>query len=392
MTTRRKNGVYYVKRSFSGIGQVYRSLGTKNAGRAHALEAMLISLHDQGRVELVQTFLDGDVTIEELASYYETNRIHELSAQLNNPDTSLSEACKDMLRLKAPDVGAKTLEGYRTGLGHFQRFAQSVAVATVSEALTKERIQEFKAFRLKDGVRHETINNDLIAISNLVTHALDQDWITKRPTIKRYKSTTRISYLEPTRLDMYFAALRAPFRPLFRLLVDTGMRLGEVQALRACDLRMGEETRALIEDAKTPEGVRPVFLPPETAAVLLAHIEEHGLLGTDQLFTMPRRSIQKEHGRACGLVGIHGYKLHDHRHTAAVRMARAGMPLNLIAQQLGHATITQVMRYARFHPEYGDVGPYFEKIRKSHEAALPGNKTGNTPSERVPEPEAPDGL
>ena len=115
MTTRRKNGVYYVKRSFSGIGQVYRSLGTKNAGRAHALEAMLISLHDQGRVELVQTFLDGDVTIEELASYYETNRIHELSAQLNNPDTSLSEACKDMLRLKAPDVGAKTLEGYRTG-------------------------------------------------------------------------------------------------------------------------------------------------------------------------------------------------------------------------------------------------------------------------------------
>ena len=294
MTTRRKNGVYYVKRSFSGIGQVYRSLGTKNAGRAHALEAMLISLHDQGRVELVQTFLDGDVTIEELASYYETNRIHELSAQLNNPDTSLSEACKDMLRLKAPDVGAKTLEGYRTGLGHFQRFAQSVAVATVSEALTKERIQEFKAFRLKDGVRHETINNDLIAISNLVTHALDQDWITKRPTIKRYKSTTRISYLEPTRLDMYFAALRAPLRPLFRLLVDTGMRLGEVQALRACDLRMGEETRALIQDAKTPEGVRPVFLPPETAAVLLAHIEEHGLLGTDQLFTMPRRSIQKE--------------------------------------------------------------------------------------------------
>ena len=33
--------------------------------------------------------------------------------------------------------------------------------------------------------------------------------------------------------------------------------------------------------------------------------------------------------------------------------ARSGMPLNLIQQQLGHANISQTMRYARFNPDYG---------------------------------------
>ncbi len=57
-----------------------------------------------------------------------------------------------------------------------------------------------------------------------------------------------------------------------------------------------------------------------------------------------------------------GYTLHDHRHTAAVYLARAGMPLPQLAQQLGHATIAMTMRYARFHADYADVGRYFDRV------------------------------
>jgi len=60
-----------------------------------------------------------------------------------------------------------------------------------------------------------------------------------------------------------------------------------------------------------------------------------------------------------------GYTLHDHRHTAAVYLARAGMPLPQLAQQLGHATIAMTMRYARFHADYTDVGRYFDRVAEA---------------------------
>jgi len=38
------------------------------------------------------------------------------------------------------------------------------------------------------------------------------------------------------------------------------------------------------------------------------------------------------------------------------------MPLHLLQQQLGHANINQTMPYARFHPDYSDVGEYFDRV------------------------------
>jgi hypothetical protein len=38
------------------------------------------------------------------------------------------------------------------------------------------------------------------------------------------------------------------------------------------------------------------------------------------------------------------------------------MPLHLLQQQLGHASITQTMEYAKFNPDYTDVVRYFEKV------------------------------
>ena len=108
--------------------------------------------------------------------------------------------------------------------------------------------------------------------------------------------------------------------------------------------------------------MRALFVPPWTADSLRKHIEELCLSGQDRLFRMPRRTVQKEHKRACKIAGTHEYTLHDHKHSFAVRMARAGMPLDRLQEQLGHRTIAMTMKYARFHPDYGDVARYFERV------------------------------
>lgn len=183
--------------------------------------------------------------------------------------------------------------------------------------------------------------------------------------IRKFSSTVRINYLTADEIRTYMAALRPAFRPLFELLVGTGMRLGEAEGLRLCDLSFEDgEARASIEDAETPTGIRSVPLPLWVAESLEDHIEAIDREGTDPVITIPRRTVEKEHNRACEVAGIHDYPIHDHRHTTAVQLARSGMPLNLIQRKLGHTRIEQTKRYARFHPEYGDVGKYFEDVEE----------------------------
>lgn len=183
------------------------------------------------------------------------------------------------------------------------------------------------------------------------------------PRFQRFDYQARIRWLDPGQLTSYMAALRPAFRVQMQLLVGTGMRLGESEAIRVCDLQLGDgANRAMIEDSKTATGVRTVFVREWAAEALREHIHEHALSGQDRLFTIKRRSVQAEHNRACELVGIHDYTIHDHRHTAAVHLARAGMPLHLLQQQLGHKNIDMTMKYSRFHPDYSDVAGYFDRV------------------------------
>jgi len=380
MTTKRGNGVLYVKRRLPSVGRVYRSLGTKNRRRARQYEDVLERLCDRGHADLVRLWLEGRVSLAELVEHYETGQLAELRTR--SEDEPLVQARDEALRHKAPDVTPSTLNRYETGLKHFVGFMGNTA--TVREALTTEKVQAFKKHRLSEGAKHETVNNDLGAVSILTTYCLERGWVESRPKVKRFKSKIRIRYLEPEQINVYMATVRRPFRSLFQLLIGTGMRLGEAERLRVCDLRLGEQgARALIEDSKTPQGVRPVFVPEWTACSLRAHVEAQNLAVTDLVFSLPRRTVQKEHRRACRLAGLPAYTIHDHRHTAAVCLARAGMPLHLLQQQLGHTRIDMTMRYARFHPEYGDVARYFERVGETLGLGAAGNSSGNSAESAV---------
>lgn len=60
------------------------------------------------------------------------------------------------------------------------------------------------------------------------------------------------------------------------------------------------------------------------------------------------------------------------------------MPLDLLQKQLGHTTIQMTMRYATCHPDYNDVGKYFDRVGERF-GLVAGNILGNTPTEKAPE-------
>lgn len=291
------------------------------------------------------------------------------------PDSSLSQAVDAVLRKKEADVSVATVQRYGDGLRHLIRFADEDA--SVRETLTTERLKEFKRHRLQDGAKKETVNNDMGAVSILVTYAMRKGWIDERPEIKRFPTQVRIRYLESEQAGLYLAALRPAFRVQMQLQLATGIRLGEAEGLHVRDLEDGDDGfRILISDSKTATGVRTVFVPATTADLLRTHADQYGLADADRVFTIRRRSVQAEHKRACRLVGISDYTIHDHRHTAAVHLARAGMPLQLLQRQLGHKHISMTMRYAAYHPDYNDVAVYFDRVESSMGLKMTGPSLG----------------
>ncbi len=138
--------------------------------------------------------------------------------------------------------------------------------------------------------------------------------------------------------------------------------------------------RAVPVSPLSPTGVRPIFVPPWVAEAVRSHADESVVSGRDLIFTIPRRTVQAEHSRACNLAGIFDYTIHDHKHTAAVALARAGIPLNLLQRQLGHKHIAMTMRYAQFHPDYSDTSIYFDRVGAKFGLLTPGNSSENTPA------------
>lgn len=237
----------------------------------------------------------------------------------------------------------------------------------MADALITERITDFTSVRRRAGAAKETVNNDLIAISSLATLAVRQDWIPNRPDIVKFRSSRRIRHLTPDEVGAYLREARPEFRLFFEVLLETGCRLGQAEALRLTDLRVGpQDAHLILADNKGSERREyPVAILRETAAALSRYAASAGLGPADRLFRHARRTVQKEHTRICERLHLESYTLHDHRHTSAVALAKAGLPIPVLQKRLGHRNFETTMRYADFHPDYAGVEPYLEKTRSA---------------------------
>lgn len=158
---------------------------------------------------------------------------------------------------------------------------------------------------------------------------------------------------------------------LWNLLVRTGLRPGEALALKWRDLRDSKVKvqRTLcpttkddagkwwrLEEPKTAKSRRTVELHPETVEALEFHRglqqvdkETAGEGYTDEgfIFASPtgqplRQDVlyKGDFKRACTAAGVPYVRMYDLRHTAATLMLEAGVPLKVVSEQLGHASIT----------------------------------------------------
>lgn len=244
----------------------------------------------------------------------------------------------------APHLGGHRLD--RLAPGHVRRWLNDLDVAprTKVHALTVLRA----------------------ALSQAVADRL----IDRSPAAKGLVSTPDVPHdpIRPLDADQARAFLASvaddPLAPLYELALGTGMRQGEMLALRWQDIadhrltvnrsltRLG--ARFLHERPKTPQSRRTIPLSPRVVAALKRQREYVGRMRReakvwaeqDLVFCdaqggpLPNWWVTREFQARIAEAKLPRQRFHDLRHGAASLMIEAGADLATVREILGHSTIT----------------------------------------------------
>ena len=186
--------------------------------------------------------------------------------------------------------------------------------------------------------------------------------------IKAYINRRDLPAFEQKRIDR--------FRLLILLAIHTGMRAAELLALRYDDIQnltilINKQvvSKPIFEDGKTsgyqlviaePKSSKSVRSVPITEDLKQAvadheqwHKKEMLLKGyrTGYIFTTSKGKLYDKHSvrhslnRIHAAAGVPEYGLHTYRRTFATKLAKAGTPIQVLADLLGHASIEITAKY-----------------------------------------------
>lgn len=224
------------------------------------------------------------------------------------------------------------------------------------DQITVEKSREYTRKRTKAGLSAGSIWTELGHLRTCMTWAQKHKIISAAPHIERpAKPAPNERYLTRPEIDLLIAAEAEPHvRLAILLMLTTAGRIGAILDLtwQRVDLDRGQiRLRADIEGPRKGRATVPINA---TLRAALTSAREAAL--TDYVIEWAGdrvQSIRKGFQRAVTNAGLSEVTPHVLRHSAAVHMAEAGVPMEVISQYLGHSNVqitTSV--YARFSPGY----------------------------------------
>ena len=234
----------------------------------------------------------------------------------------------------------------------------------------------------KDGTRSErktqTVNDYLAHFSHCMNDALKERVIDYNPccllnNLKRTEERARDTHHRALSLEeqkAFFECERCKssfYYNVFRMAINTGMRSGEIGALKYSDIKQDmihvertltrTETGAYIvgEDAKTEAGRRTIPMNEQIKEIVTAQKKINEMLDgnivalSDLIFRAPERGLlmatpmDREIKRICKAAGIRPFTMHAFRATFATRAIESGVNPKTLQEILGHSNFNITM-------------------------------------------------
>lgn len=255
------------------------------------------------------------------------------------------------------------------------------------DKLTAERLQKWKDDIAKKEIKVSTKNNAYKEFNAVLNYAVKIGYIkqnllkTLGPFRDPYltKKQKPLRYYTPEQFRKFIAVADqyknnslsdSAFYVFFNLAYYTGMRKGEINALKWSDIEgdlihvrrsIAQKTKG--GDQETPPKNESSYRTLQMPQKLLLILEQHRLLqkqikgfSTDfrvcgGVSTLRDTSIEHKNTQFAKEAGLHHLRIHDFRHSHASLLANAGINIQEIARRLGHSNVQQTWQtYSHMYP------------------------------------------
>lgn len=212
-------------------------------------------------------------------------------------------------------------------------------------------IEHFKA----KGNAGGTINRKLSCLRSILSVAFERGRINKVPTVAWQKeSNGRIRFLTRGEEKAHMALATQMEKPwycdAFIILIDTGMRTGELRSLTVRDVDLKSKLISIWENKA--DHPRSVYMTSRVYEIMKRRCA--GKNSTDKVCEESRknwlRSTWNTVKKTLGLSDDEQYIPHALRHTCCSRLVQKGVPLKVVQEWMGHKVIETTMRYAHLAP------------------------------------------
>lgn len=293
---------------------------------------------------------------------------------------------------------------------HLVPFFTGKALDKITRRDVDDLIAAMETTTRADGSRKLTpksIHNYVGILSALCNYAMhpNRRWLTENPCahaelpgIPKHKG---IRFLEPEQVEAVASAAPAgPYKEIdaamWRTAAMTGLRHGELVALRWCDVDWSAATvrveqSHVLGDFGSPKSDLSFRLVPMMGDVgahldrwfkLSPRQDDRDLVFADPITGGPlgKRTNLLRFRKALRTAGIpdplpgKAFRMHDLRHTFATQMASGGIELGAIQEWMGHDDPSTTKKYAAYQPRINDAA---RMAQAWHRGALPSNDPGN---------------
>ena len=239
-----------------------------------------------------------------------------------------------------------------------------------------EDIEAYLTFKRKEKkLSARTIGYHLTVLRMIFKKAIIWEYVKKNPAQYIEKPRAKkfeMQILKPEEVQVFLEHVDKDYYPFFLTAVMTGMRLGELLALRWSDINWFSQQiyvgRAVslgkIEEPKSRHSVRKVAMAPVLAEALKKHkkaLKVASLFSDEEDLIFPNAQGGLLDGRnvyhryfipSLKKAGLPRVRFHDLRHTYASLLIHQGENVKFIQAQLGHGSISVTLdRYGHLLPD-----------------------------------------
>lgn len=242
-------------------------------------------------------------------------------------------------------------------MGHTWKAMRERFATRDGESITKEDCKAHIEARRKSGITDGTIHTELGHLRTVLKWAEEHNLIGKAPAIERpSKPDPKERHLTREEAQRMLAAAKVPHLKIaFHLMLGTAARVTAILELKWD--RVDFDRRLIhLRDPSDPVKRKGRAVVPINNTLMSALREANAGSMTDYVVEWggdPVKSIKRGIATAAREAKVPNVSAHVFRHTSAVWMAEAGVPMEEISQYLGHSNVEITRRvYARYSPDY----------------------------------------